>query len=195
MRALNDLILRFSRSAPLFVLAFMVASGSLFAVFYPLGEVFGQLTGGLQMFDFQNQLTQEQVLEQLPRYTPEAVNLYYAFMFVDYFFPFFAGIFLAAISAFSLRHLSPRAYDWVNARSLFPLLMIGTGFDWLENLSALIAVSNYPGDVATAASALVLAKKGKLFFVLISQAVGWSLLLLAILKWLGLRSGLLKPAT
>jgi hypothetical protein len=192
MRWLNALIVRFSSSASLFSLAIVVAFGSLFAVFGPIRKAFSELTGGEVPFDFQNSLTTAQVFEQLPSYTENAKQLYYAFSFVDYFFPFFAGMFLAAIAAFSLRHLSPRAYAWADGRSLFPLLMIGTGFDWLENVFALTVISAYPEEMVTAASLMVLAKKGKLAFVVLSQAIGWGLLLLAALAWIGRRLGLLR---
>jgi hypothetical protein len=192
MRHLNELILRFSSSPWLFGLAFVVAFGSLFAVFGPITLAFGELTGGEQPFDLQNRLTVEQIFAQLPHYTETARQLYYAFSFVDFFFPFFAGIFLAAIAAFSLRHLSPRAYAWVNARNLFVLMMTGTACDWAENCLALVVISQYPQQFTGVATALVLVKQAKLFFVLLAQLVGWSLLLLAGLKWLGQRLGLFR---
>ena len=101
----------------------------------------------------------------------------------DFFFPFFARLFLAAIAAFSLRHLSPRAYDRVAQRRLFPLLMLGTAFDWLENLCALFVIGRYPAEMTAAAGLLVVAKPGKLAAVALSQLIAWSLLLLAAVKW------------
>ncbi len=183
MRWLNDLIVRFSRSAGLFVLSIVVFLGSLLAVFGPIQKVFSELTGGELPFDFQNSLSVEQVFAQLPNYTENAKQVYYAFSFVDYFFPFFAGIFLAAIAAFSLRHISKPAYDWVNQRSLFSLLMIGTLFDWLENCNALLVIYRYPDIMTTAANLMVFAKQGKLAFVMLSQIVGWSLLIIAGALW------------
>jgi hypothetical protein len=182
MRRLNDMIILFSRSAPLFVLAFIVAFGSLFAVFGPIQLAFAEATNGLLPFDLQHQLTSAQISEQLPDYTELARQLYYAFSFVDFFFPFFAAIFMAAIAAFSLRYLAPQAYAWVEQRKLFPLLMLATAFDWLENICALLVISQYPTEMSAAAGLLVLAKQGKLVFVAVSQAVGWSLLLAATVK-------------
>ncbi len=189
MRYLNDLIVRFSRSASLFVLSIIVFLGSLLAVFGPIQKAFSELTGGEVPFDFQNSLTVEQVFSQLPSYTENAKQLYYAFSFVDYFFPFFAGIFLAAIAAFSLRHISQHAYDWVDQRGLFSLLMIGTLFDWLENCNALLVIYRYPEIMTTAANLMVFAKKGKLAFVMLSQLIGWSLLIIAGFCWLYRRFG------
>ncbi len=184
MDRLNSLIVLFSRSAPLFVLAFIVAFGSLFAVFGPIQLAFAEATDGLLPFDFQTQLSVAQIFEQLPAYTELARQLYYAFSFVDFFFPFFAGMFMAAIAAFSLRYLAPQAYDRVNQRKLFPLLMLAAAFDWLENICALLVISQYPTEMTATAGLLVLAKQGKIAFVAVSQTVGWSLLLAAAVKWL-----------
>lgn len=180
MRALNNLILFCSRNAWLFLLTTGITFGCLFAAFFPMGVAFAELTGGEQMFDFQNTLTVEQIFAQLPNYTPGATQLYYAFSFVDYFFPFFAGLFLAALAAFGLRHFSPGAYDWVTVRNLWPLLMIGTAFDWAENCFALTVISQYPQEAQTAAALLVLAKQGKLASILVAQFLGWSLLVLGL---------------
>ena len=182
MGRLNDLITLFSRSAALFVLAFVVAFGSLFAVFGPIQLAFAEATHGLLPFDLQHQLTTAEISEQLPEYTELARQLYYAFSFVDFFFPFFAAIFMAAIAAFSLRYLAPGAYAWADQRKLFPILMLATAFDWLENVCALLVISQYPTEMSATAGLLVLAKQGKLVFVAISQVVGWSLLLAATVK-------------
>ena len=191
---LNNLIIYGSRHAWLFLLATIVTFGCLFAVFGPLGKVFDELTAGQQMFDFQNSLTTTQITEQLPVYTESAKQVYYAFSFADFFFPFFAALFLASIAAFSLRHLAPGAYAWVTERRLWPMLMIGAAFDWLENIFALTVVSAAPEATPLAATLLVIAKKAKLAAVLVAQLLGWGLLLMAILKWLAARVGILKPA-
>jgi len=189
MRQLNDLIIRCSQSWWLFLLSVIVAFGSLFAVFGPVQVAFAELTGGLTPFDFQNSLSIAEIFEQLADWNEAAVQLYYAFSFVDFFFPFFAGLFLAAIAAFSLRHLSPRASARVASRRLFPLLMLGTAFDWLENLCALFVVGRYPAEMTAAAGLLVVAKQGKLTAVLVSQLIAWTLLLLAAGMWVRRRIG------
>lgn len=187
MRQLNDLIIRTSQSWWLFLLSVIVAFGSLFAVFGPIQLAFAELTGGLTPFDFQNSLSVEQIFEQLAVWNEAAVQLYYAFSFVDFFFPFFAGLFLAAIAAFSLRHLSPRLYERVAPGRLFVLLMLGPAFDWLENLCALFVIGRYPAEMTAAASLLVVAKQGKLAAVMLTQLIAISLLLLASLKWIWTR--------
>lgn len=192
MRALNDVVIRFSKSAGLFVLAFVVAIGSLQFVFFPINVAFAELTGGLQPFDFQNDLTVEQIFQQLPQYTDAVVNLYVAFAFVDYFFPFFASVFLGALACFSLRHLSTTAYGWANQRCLFVLFFLPAVFDWFENCFALTVIFSYPNELTTVAGLLVIAKKGKLACVAISQIVAWTLLVLAALRWLGRKVGLVR---
>ena len=144
------------------------------------------------MFDFQNDLSVDRVYEQLPNYSYAALKLYYAFDFVDFFFPFFAGLVLAAAGAFALRHLSPKGYETIASRNLFAIYFIATFFDWLENVFALTVISAYPEEWRTAASLLVLAKKGKLASVMVMQIITWMLLLVAGLKWMGQKIGVVK---
>jgi hypothetical protein len=195
MNALNSLVVRFSRSAGLFILSAIVTFGALFLVFFPINVAFAELTGGLQPFDFQNALTVEQIFEQLPLYSESAKQLYIAFSYVDYFFPFFASLFLAALACFSLRHLSPKAYDWMNAKNLFALFFLSCAFDWAENCFALTVIFSWPEKMTTTANLLVLAKKGKLTFVIFFQAVTWILFALAALKWAGRKAGIIAQST
>jgi hypothetical protein len=58
---------------------------------------------GNQPFDLQNALTPAEVYPQLATWTENARTLYYAFTLIDYAFPFFAGLFIAATAAFALR--------------------------------------------------------------------------------------------
>lgn len=192
MRALNDLIIRFSRSAWLFALSILVAFGTLFAVLLPIGNVFPELARGATPFDLQNDLEADEVFSQMNGYTSAARELYYAFSFADFFFPVFASLFLGAVAAFSLRHLSAKWYAVAETRNLFVLFLLGAMFDWLENIFALTVVTTYPLTPPVVAFLLVLAKQGKLALVMSSQAVAWLLLLLAALKWVGGRLGLLR---
>jgi len=192
IRVISNLVVTASQRAWLFLLAVLVAFVSLNAVFGPLGAVFAELTGGELMFDFQNRLTVDEMFEQLSVYTDSADQVYYAFSFVDFFFPFFAGLFQAAIAAFSLRVVHRGAYDWITARHLWALLMLATLFDWLENGFALAVISSYPRELVTAAQLMIWAKYAKLGFTLISMVIGFSLLTVAALKWLGLRLGIIR---
>lgn len=192
MRTLNELIIRFSQSIWLFALSIVVAFGTLFLVLLPIGNVFPELAGGATPFDLQNDLQPDEVFDQLEGYTEAARQLYYAFSFSDFFFPVFASLFLGAVAAFSLRHLSPKWYGVAEARNLFVLFMLGAMFDWLENVFALTAVGTYPDTPAWVANLLVLAKQGKLALVMSGQAVAWLLLLLAALRWVAAKLGFLR---
>ena len=187
MQSLNDLMLRFSRSWPLFVLAAVVTFGSLYLFTGVIGPRFAELTGGSPPFDLQNTLTVEQVYAQLPNYSAAARRLYYLFSAIDFAFPLFASLFLAAIAAFSLRYLWPTGYAWITARRLWVLLLLPAVFDWAENVFALTVITAYGQEMRGAAAMMIYAKLGKLSLVTVSQVLGWGLLLLAGLKWAWVR--------
>jgi len=191
MGALNNLVVLVSRSGWLFVISTIFAFGSLFIAFLPMNAVFEEIIG-TQFFDMQNDLTVEQVFAQLPNYTESARGLYYAFSFIDFFFPFFASVVLGAAAAFALRHISDRWYGEIFQRNLFALFFIPTMFDWIENIAALTVITTYPEELTAVAMLLVIAKKGKLTTVVIMQLVAWLLLAVAALKWIGRKAGLVK---
>lgn len=196
MKSLNDLVIRVSESAWLFIFSAVFAFGSLGFVFFNINDVFEVMVAA-QLFDFQNDLTVEKIFEQLPNYSYAARKLYYAFVFIDYFFPFFAGLCMAAAAAFALRHLSTTWYDWVNVRNLFVIMFIGTVCDWLENTFALVLIAAYPDELRIAANLLVLAKAGKLASIAIFQSATAVLLVFAAGKWIGVKTGLIgrEPKT
>ena len=191
MRWYNDLAVRTSHSAWLFVMSAVFAFGSLSFVFMNINVAFEPVVGA-QMFDFQNNLTTTQIYEQLQNYTEETFALYYAFLFIDFYFPFFAGLVLAAAAAFSWRYLMPARYERIKARNLFALFLLPTLFDWGENLFAITVVGAYPDMLQWAASGLVLCKKAKLATVMLANLVTGLSLVLCALKWLGAKAGLFK---
>src|SRR5262245_15387995 len=125
---LNRLIVRTSSSAWLFIASFAVTFVTLQSLMR-IGRAFQPEAGGAEPFDLQNGLTAEQVLAQLPAYTDQARQLYFAFTAIDYVFPFAAGLFMAAIAAFCLRHSFPGVYATLVSRNLLPLLMLASLFD------------------------------------------------------------------
>lgn len=183
---LNRLIVRTSTSGWLFLAAMVVAFASLSALMQ-IGKTFPGVAGGAQPFDLQNGLTGAQVLAQLAAYTDEARRQYLLFTAIDYVFPFSAGLFLAAIGAFCLRHTFPGVYAAVNARNLLPLLMLSSLFDWCENVAAITAILAWPGTTAAMATALVAAKKLKLTFLVVTQTLVALLMLATAAVWLGRR--------
>jgi len=191
MRWYNDLVVRVSQSAFLWLMSTVFAFGSLFFVFMNINIPFEQVVGA-QMFDFQNDLTVAQIFAQLKFYDDNIRALYKAFLFVDFYFPFFAGLTLAAAAAFAWRFLAPSFYDNFNARNLFALFLIPTLFDWGENVSAIVVVGAYPDELTWAASMLVLFKKGKLATVMLLNAITGISLVAVVLKWIATKAGLLR---
>lgn len=188
MKSLNNLFITVSHSGWLFIFSAIMAFGSLFIVFFNINAVFEPIVGA-QLFDFQNELTVEQVFDQLPNYNEAAIDLYYAFVFVDYLFPVFASLTLGAASAFAIRYLSTKWYEKINSLNLFAIYFIPAMFDWIENTAAIIVINGYPNELTAIAGVLVLAKKGKLTTVMLMQLVSWAILLIALLKWIGSKIG------
>jgi hypothetical protein len=166
--ALNQLVIRTSKSGWRFIAVTAIAVIAI-NLLNRIGKAFPAAAGGAMPFDLQNTLTSAEVITQLAGYTELARWMYYVFTMIDYVFPFAAGLTLAAAGAFALRQGFPRAYQAFEQRRLFPLFMIGTAFDWCENLAALAAIWSYPGDVRTVATLLVIAKRLKLACVIATQ--------------------------
>ena len=191
MRWYNDLVIRVSQSAFWWVMSAVFAFGSLYFVFFNLGVPFERIVGS-PMFDFQNQLTVEQIFEQLPNYDEDATAIYHAFLFVDFYFPFFAGLVVAAAGAFAWRHLAPGFYEMVASRKLFAIFLIPTLFDWSENICASVVVDTYPNEIAWAANLLVLSKMGKLTTMMLGNTIVGVSLAAAAVKWAAIRLGLIR---
>lgn len=191
MRWYSKLVISTSESAWLFVMSAVFAFGSLAFVFNNIKIPF-EKTVGSPMFDFQNTLTTAQIFEQLPHYDESMFALYDAFLFIDFYFPFFAGLVMAAAGAFALRHLAPEFYKRASAGNLFALFLIPTVFDWGENTFALALVNAYPTELQWAATGLVLFKKAKLAGIILFQGLVILLLLAAAFKWVGIKTGIMK---
>jgi hypothetical protein len=123
-------------------------------------------------------------LQQLPGYTGQARRQYFVFTAIDYVFPFAAGLFLAAIGAFCLRRAFPAVYAALAGRDLLPLLMLSSLFDWCENVAAITAITAWPGTTAAMATAVVVAKKLKLGFLVVTQTLVLLLMLATAGRWI-----------
>ena len=167
---LQDLVVRISRTWWLYLIVLLLFIGSLRAL-TRIGERFPAYAGGATPFDLQNDLRGDQVYPQLAGYTAQARELYYAFTLIDYAFPFFAGLFIAATVAFALRSSLPRLYAALVARKLLLVLMLATAFDWLENVTAVSTIVLYPTEVSWLPTLLEVAKKGKLATLVVSNGV------------------------
>jgi len=191
MNFLNQLIIRISKSAWLYIIVFAGFFGTLQALLR-IGQRFPELAAGAVPFDLQNRLSVEQVFAQLAGYTEEAFELYYIFTAIDYFFPLFAGLFLGATAAFLLRHSVPRWYLIAEQKNLFVLFLLATLFDWLENITLLSVMAGYPNELSSIATLAVAAKMGKLGFVFLFQGLVLLLLVFSAGKWLARKAGLVK---
>lgn len=181
--SLQNLVLRISRTWWLYVLVLAVFSGSLQALLL-MGRRFPEVASGATPFDLQNELQPDQVYPQLAGYTEQARELYYAFTTIDFVFPLFAGLFIAATTAFALRNSLRRFYETLVARKLLPVLMLATVFDWLENLTAIATISLYPTEYGWLPALLVVVKKFKLAFALFGNATMFTCVLIAAVSWL-----------
>lgn len=180
---LQALILHISRTWWLYLAVVLLFVGSLQALMQ-IGARFPAVAGGASPFDLQNELVASAVYPQLAGYTDQALRLYYAFNLIDYGFPLFAGLFISATVAFSLRNSAPRFYDALVARKLLLVLMIATACDWLENLAAIATITLYPTEYDWLPVLLVTAKKFKLGFMVLSNGVMLAALLFAAGLWL-----------
>jgi hypothetical protein len=185
--ALNQLVIRTSRSAWRFLAVTGIAVIAI-TLLNRIGKAFPAAAGGAAPFDLQNGLTSGEVVAQLAGYTELARWMYYVFTMIDYVFPFAAGLSLAAAGAFALRNGFPAVYQAFEQRRLFPLFLLGTAFDWCENVAALAAIWSYPGDVQTIATLLVIAKRLKLACVIATQLAVALLLAGAGVRALGRRT-------
>jgi hypothetical protein len=177
---LQDLVIRISKTWWLYLIVVTLFIGSLQALMR-IGELFPEYAAGAVPFDLQNDLQPAQVYPQVAGYTEQARQLYYAFTLIDYAFPFFAGLFIAATTAFGLRYSLPRVYEALVSRKLLPVLMLATVFDWLENVAAASAIVMYPDEISWLPGVLVFAKKCKLGFMVFSNGA----MLLAVLAAAG----------
>lgn len=168
LSALNRMIIRVSGNGWLFLCATIVMVGSLLALLR-IGQAFAAQAAGAQPFDMQMALTSDEAMMQLAFYTDEARRLYALFTTVDFVFPFAAGLFLAATGAFCLRRSFPRLYSKLADRRLLPLFMLGSFFDWAENLAAISLIWSQAHPPEALAIALVFAKRAKLVFVTTAQ--------------------------
>jgi hypothetical protein len=172
-----------SRTWWLYLIVLGLFVGSLLALMR-IGKRFPEYAAGAPPFDLQNELRADQVYPQVAGYAEQAKELYYAFTLIDYAFPFFAGIFITATVAFALRHSLPRLYDALVARKLLLVLMLGTAFDWLENVAALTTITFYPTEFSWLPALLVFAKKCKLASILVSNGAMVAAILFATGNWL-----------
>jgi hypothetical protein len=133
MNSLTQFFVQATKQWWVVVLIFFLNFAS-FRILFGLEHRFTQLTG-TKVFDTQNDLTAQKLLEQLPTYTGEARPAYNAFAAFDYLFPLVAAVFLVVLWTLLLK-VNPNKLAKGLLHQNFSLLPFSaTLFDWLENLS------------------------------------------------------------
>ena len=168
LEILNQFIVRCSFSLGRFALLFVGFAGTLQTLMF-IGDKFQPHAADALPFDLQNSLTAGEIFSQLANYNQQAYTLYYTFTTIDYFFPLFAGLFLATLWAYILRSTLPHWYEIALQKNLLLLLLIPTLFDWLENISLLTVIVAFPSELRGVAEAAVIAKQIKLATTYLAQ--------------------------
>jgi hypothetical protein len=163
------------------ILLVIVLNFAAFGILFSLEEQFEALAG-VPTFDTQNDLTAATLRAQLPLYTGDARDAYLRFIAFDFVFPLVAGLFSAVMWALLLR-----ANNWPLAARLLrwnlPLLpLLGTLFDYAENVGLLLILNNGAADGLVAAA--LTAKQLKLTMLAITGAGSGALLVFAAANWL-----------
>jgi hypothetical protein len=149
-----------------------------FGILFALEARFETLSG-VPTFDTQNDLTRTTLLEQLPRYTDEALTAYLWFMAYDFVFPLVAGLMVAVLLTLFLR-LNRWGFSQRLLLAGVPVAtLLTTVWDWLENVG-LLGVLATGGGVFWVEWALLF-KRLKLAFLGLSGAT----VLLAVCLWVG----------
>lgn len=181
MYRVNSWLVRTSRSWWLF-LVIVGATFSSLAFLFALENRFEAITG-LPVFDTQNDLTPSSLLQQLPRYQGAALEAYLRFAAFDFVFPFVAALFVAVTWALLLR-INPSQFVQRLAWKLPVYAFLGTGFDYLENIS-LLSVIFLPAEtpLGFVVNAAVFFKRLKLATLVLSNVLTVALLVLAAGAW------------
>lgn len=171
-----------SRSWWLFLTTVAAAFSSL-AFLFVLENRFEAMTG-LPVFDTQNTLTAASLRQQLPRYQGAALEAYLRFAAFDFVFPFVAALFVAVTWALLLR-INPLRVVQRFVWKLPVYAFLGTGFDYLENIS-LLSIIFLPTEtpLGFAINAAVFFKRLKLATLVLSNVLTVALLVLAAGAWL-----------
>lgn len=172
----------------IFVL-FTVLNFAAFGVLFALEGQFEALTGE-PVFDTQNDLTSQAVVEQLPLYQGEALAAYHRFAAFDFIFPLVAALFLVSLCSLLLEvNRSPLARRLSAWRvPFFPLT--ATLFDYLENVSFLSVIQGSDGAI----NAALIFKQLKLLSISLSGALVLGLLIFTVISWVSSRTMLAKQS-
>lgn len=169
---------RVTRRPVVVVMAFALNFACLMVLFR-LEASFVALTG-TKVFDTQNELTAELLLQQRALYVGEARDAYLRFAVFDFVFPLVAGLALVTLCAFVMQR---QQHPWLEAmrrRRLFLAPLAVTLFDYGENVTLLRALD--VADPSRAELAIVF-KRLKLASLALTASATWALVLFALGLW------------
>jgi len=180
MYLLNRLVLTISQKWWALLLVFIL-NMTAFTVLFSLEDQFETISN-VPVFDTQNELTANILIQQLPLYRGDARSAYLRFAAFDFVFPLVAGLFLSVLWALLLR-----LNTWQGLQRfllwnlpLFPL--VGTAWDWLENVSLLILLNTSPDSNQVWIESALFFKRLKLIWLTIDGAITGLLLTLLLLN-------------
>jgi hypothetical protein len=133
------------------LVSFIIAVASFVYMAAVLVPQFSAATAGLVPFDLNFGITAETMYAELPSYTAESRRVYAWFAFVDFVYPFFAGLFFSLLWARLLTGTSCGIFDGLLTAGAVFLPFIYTLIDWGENIGFLIVVFSYPAEALGAA--------------------------------------------
>jgi hypothetical protein len=184
MQTIQNLLIRITKHWWAVALAFVLNFAS-FAILFSLEDQFEAITG-VPVYDTQNDLTRERLLEQMPLYVSEARDAYLRFAAFDFVFPFVAGVFVSVMWTLLLRlntfPLAQRMLRWG-----LPLLALTVIlFDWMENVSLLSVLQT--GGSSFSIDAALLFKQLKLAGLFITGPISLFLTVFLIVSFSRTRS-------
>ena len=152
MRQLRDAVVVLgSRLNPGLLVVLVVALNAYWLVILAvINREFQGVTNGHPLLDLQNSLapgeiiTPARVLEQLGDYTPASRLIYWIFFMLDNIMPHLAFGFIALLWVYFWRSNPNRLYNRLLGGYAVLIPLGGGFFDWLENLSYLVAIHAYP---------------------------------------------------
>jgi hypothetical protein len=114
----------------------------------PLINEFTAKTGVSGILDLQTGFSYESAYQQIGNYGEEGIQIYNYIQIVDTIFPIAFGMGLLCFLSFLLKKLSP---DNKKLTTLALLPLIGTLFDFLENIGIFLMIRLYPQPFTTLA--------------------------------------------
>lgn len=180
MHAVTHLLITISKKWWALLLVFIL-NAAAFGILFSLEDQFEAITG-IPVYDTQNDLTPDRLLQQLPLYTGEARSAYLRFAAFDFIFPLVAAVFIAVLWALLLRLNRWRITQQLLLWNLPLVALLVTLWDWLENVSLLMILNTGTTSGQTLVDAALLFKRLKLLFLMLNGTLTGVLVVLLVLQ-------------